>query len=315
MNIQNYQIIRELGRGGMGIVLLAKDIKLNREVAIKILNLKNFDDNKNVREHLIYNFKREAIAISNLNHKNIVNVYDTAQIDEDTHCIVMELLDGQPLSKFIEHDVFKIETALEIMIQMCKALSYIHKNNVIHRDIKPENIIYSFQNKNAKLTDFGISKFSEDKKKDFPAGTIIGTILYISPEQLQTPDDVDASSDIYSLGVSFYEILTGRLPIIGNDVREVIMAILGEKPIPVSQYNHNIPKSLEKIIDKTLAKDKKERYKDAESLESDLKNIPEYKDYLYTVFGHEYYEKENKPKLIKKFETKSNADLDWLNNI
>jgi eukaryotic-like serine/threonine-protein kinase len=225
----NFVLIKELGRGCSGIVYLALDTKLKRYVAIKQLTLDSSLPEYDKQE-TIYNFKREAIAIAGLHHENIVNVYDIAE-EDNKYFIIMEFIEGIALSKIINLNALPLEMAINIAIQICDALSYIHSKGIIHRDIKPENIIFLGQGLAklldfgfAKLTNFGSAKFSEDS--EFAPGGLIGTILYMSPEQLQNSDNVDERADIYSLAVSLYEILTGTLPFYGESLSEVVMKIL-----------------------------------------------------------------------------------------
>lgn len=277
MSLDNYEIVKELGRGGMGAVFLANDKRLKRQVAIKVLKLPNNLDIESKIDS-INNFKREAVAIANLSHNNIVCVYDIGNKD-DVHYIVMELIEGSPLSKILkmQGQPFHIEVVLKIAEEMCDALSYIHKNRVIHRDIKPENIIYTGKGI-SKLTDFGISKFTGDENMNVgKPGDIKGTILYISPEQLQSPDAVDGRADMYSFAVSMYELLTGRLPFEGESPREVIMKILRDPPIPPSHIAKDLLPHIDHVIMKAMSKDPDKRYKDVEDFRDDLNNV---KDFL-----------------------------------
>lgn len=277
MSLDNYEIIKELGRGGMGAVFLANDRRLKRQVAIKVLKLPP-ELTPDLKLESINNFKREAVAIANLSHNNIVCVYDIGN-DADVHYIVMELIDGSPLSKILklQGHPFHIDTTLKIADEICDALYYVHKNNVIHRDIKPENIIYTGKGI-SKLTDFGIAKFAGDENmKVGKAGDVKGTILYISPEQLQSPDSVDGRADIYSFGVSLYELLTGRLPFEGESPREVIMKILRDEPIAPSKIIKDLVPHIDHVILKALTKDPDKRYKNVEEFRNELKNV---KDFL-----------------------------------
>ncbi|MFN4152146.1 MAG: serine/threonine-protein kinase, partial [Candidatus Sericytochromatia bacterium] len=191
-----YMITKELGRGGMGAVYIAKDIKLQRLVALKHLIL---DPNlKELRSEIISNFQREAIALAHINHSSIVNIYDIGQESENSHYIVMELIDGSPLSKIISSQKLSLEEVLKISHDISIALDFVHNNGIVHRDIKPDNIIYTLQGK-SKLTDFGIAKSDNvSYENTYSQGSIVGTILYISPEQLHSPNTVDGRADQYS---------------------------------------------------------------------------------------------------------------------
>ncbi len=332
----NYVEIKELGRGGMGAVYLARDIKLQRQVAVKVLDLHRSNDGIN-HDKAVYNFKREAIAIANLNHENIVNIHDIGE-ENNTHYIVMELIEGQPVSKILKiHPLFP-GIVLSIIVQICSALSYVHRNGVIHRDIKPENIMLLGKGF-AKLTDFGIAKFSENKAVNSEDGDLIGTILYMPPEQLRNSDDVDERSDLYALAVSLYEMLTGRLPFNGDNIGDVIMKILTEEPIPPSSINPDLPEAIDNIILKALSKDRDFRYSSVKQFEKEIRNISEYKDLLkmqdmrfaqargggeggngdLQVNSNEIF-KNNIKKHVNVYETKSEkfsneVDLTWLDKL
>ncbi|MBC7475230.1 MAG: serine/threonine protein kinase [Candidatus Sericytochromatia bacterium] len=278
MSLDNYEIVKELGRGGMGTVFLANDKRLKRQVAIKVLKIPPGMSDEDI-EKSINSFKREAVAIANLAHNNIVCVYDIGHT-ENINYIVMELIDGAPLSKILnlQGQPFNLETGLKIADEICDSLSYIHKNKVIHRDIKPENIIYTAKGI-SKLTDFGISKFVGDDQLQFndPPGSIKGTILYISPEQLQSPETVDGRADMYSFGVSLYELLTGKLPFDGSSPREVIMKILTDTPIAPSKIAKDLLPHIDAVIMKTLEKDPSKRYDSIDELRDELRNISDFR--------------------------------------
>ena len=278
MSLDNYEIVKELGRGGMGAVFLANDKRLKRQVAIKVLKLPATMTDE-VIEDTINNFKREAVAIANLAHNNIVCVYDIGN-KENLHYIVMELIDGVPLSRLLKAQghPFTLETALKISEEICDALIYTHRNKVIHRDIKPENIIYTAKGV-SKLTDFGIAKFIGDENLQVveQPGSIKGTILYISPEQLQTPESVDGRADMYSYAVSMYELLTGRLPFEGESPREVIMKILTEEPIAPSKINQELLPHIDQVLLKAMSKEPSKRYDSISEFRDELRNIGEFK--------------------------------------
>jgi serine/threonine protein kinase len=278
MSLDNYEILKELGRGGMGAVFLANDKRLKRQVAIKVLQMPQGIDFYSAK-NAVNNFKREAVAIANLSHNNIVNIYDIGE-KGNVHYIVMELIDGQPLSKILkaQGQPFHLETVLQISSEICDALSYIHRNNVIHRDIKPENIIYTAKGI-SKLTDFGIAKFKgdQDMETESKPGDVKGTILYISPEQLQTPDLVDGRADMYSFAVSLYELLTGTTPFHGETPREVIMKILTQEPIAPSKLVPDLLPHIDSVILKALAKDPDKRYENVQEFNDEIKNIADFR--------------------------------------
>ncbi|RZK13299.1 MAG: serine/threonine protein kinase, partial [Flavobacterium sp.] len=274
----NYEIVKELGRGGMGAVFLANDKRLKRQVAIKVLKIPAGMSDSGI-EDTINNFKREAVAIANLAHNNIVCVYDIGNKD-NLHYIVMELIDGFPLSRILktQGQPFSLETTLKISEEICDALIYTHKNKVIHRDIKPENIIYTAKGV-SKLSDFGIAKFIGDENLQVveQPGSIKGTILYISPEQLQSPESVDGRSDMYSFAVSLYELLTGRLPFEGESPREVIMKILTEEPIHPSKINKDLIPHIDHVLLKALSKEPSKRYDNIAEFRDELRNISDFR--------------------------------------
>lgn len=294
MSLDNYEIVKELGRGGMGAVFLANDKRLKRQVAIKVLQMPQGIDLITAKT-AINNFKREAVAIANLSHNNIVNIYDIGD-QGNVHYIVMELIDGFPLSKILKDQgqPFHLETVLKISEEICDALAYVHKNNVIHRDIKPENIIYTAKGI-SKLTDFGIAKFKGDEgmESESKTGDIKGTILYISPEQLQTPDLVDGRADMYSFAVSLYELLTGTTPFHGESPREVIMKILTQEPVPPSKLVPDLLPHIDNVILKALAKDPSKRYENIQEFSDEMKNIAEFRS-RFAIQGGLKSEKKDK---------------------
>jgi len=249
----NYKIEKELGRGGMGIVYLATDLRLDRSVAIKVLNLSAFEDCDSDVVEIIERFNREAKAVAKLFHPNIVRIYDIGS-ENNYHYMVMEHLEGEDLSKLKATKIIDINKIVNIGIQICNALDFAHKRGIIHRDIKPANIIFDKTN-TAKLMDFGIAQLNkEGSLRLTQEGSLLGSIMYVSPEQLINAKNVESAADIYSLGVTLFELLTGKLPFEGENVPTLIMNILKDKPEPPSTYNENIPVLLDKIILKALEK-------------------------------------------------------------
>ncbi len=258
---KRYLLMQEIGRGGMGIVYKAKDTLLNRIVAYKILpsflsiNPSNFE-----------RFLREARISANLNHRNIVMIFDTGSEEEDNF-ITMEFVEGKTLDTYLhEGRKFKISEVVNIAKQLCRALAYAHKSNVVHRDIKPANIIINKEGV-IKIMDFGIAKLLEDISKDLTS--VSGTPLYMSPEQI-LGKDVDFQTDLYSFGVTIFELATGRTPFVEGDV---YYHHLHTKPISPKEINPSIPDNLCKIILKCLEKDKASRYKKAEEILADFDKL------------------------------------------
>lgn len=274
---KNYEIIKELGRGGAGSVYLAHDKKLDRQVAIKMLELDSNLDLSLIHE-MQQRFEKEAKAIARLNHPNIVDIYDFGE-ENGKHFMVIELLNGESLSSQIyKVKSLPIEKILEIGLQLCSAVSYAHSQGVIHRDIKPANIMI-LDNYKVKLTDFGIAQLHNDKLALTQAGSILGSILYIPPEQLVDSRKVDKRADVYSLGVTIFQLLTGRLPFEGNSVAEVVTKILNQDIPSMLTFNKEIPEALDRVILKAIKKEPEERYQNIEDFASALKDI---KDYLKT---------------------------------
>lgn len=265
-----YELIEKVGEGGMAVVYKARCNKLNRFVAVKILK-SEYSDN----EEIVKKFKREATAIAKLSHNNIVNVLDVGTQGE-TNYIVMEYVDGKTLKEVIE-DFGKVsyETTLTISIQIAKALECAHKNGIIHRDIKPQNILVTKEGL-VKVTDFGIAK-SVDSATLTNTSTILGSAHYFSPEQAKG-GFIDNKTDIYSLGIVMYEMLTGKLPFEADSPVTIALKHLQEEPVPPKSINSRIPESLNKLVLKCMEKDAEKRYDNANELISDLEKIKENPD-------------------------------------
>lgn len=264
MIIQNrYEIIEEVGSGGMSIVYKAKCHVLNRYVAIKVLK-PEFSDDKS----FVSKFKIEAQSAAGLSHPNIVNVYDVGE-ENGFYYIVMELVEGITLKEYIQQNGrLPYQTALDFIIQICSGIEAAHEHHTIHRDIKPQNIIVS-KNGTLKVTDFGIAKAATSNTI---AASAMGSVHYISPEQARGGYS-DERSDIYSLGVTLYEMVTGRVPFEGeNNVTVALMHIQSEV-IPPREYYPDIPVGLEKIILKMMQKRPERRYLTVNALLSDLKKL------------------------------------------
>lgn len=258
---ERYEIIERVGSGGMSEVYKARDHKLNRLVAIKILK-REFSEDKT----FVQKFIREAQSAAGLMHPNIVNVYDVGQ-EGNTHYIVMELVDGITLKKYIENKgKLSPKEVVSIGIQAALGIDAAHKNNIIHRDIKPQNIIISKEGK-VKIADFGIAKAASSETVSSNA---MGSVHYISPEQARGGYS-DAKSDIYSLGITLYEMVTGRVPFDGDTTVSIAIQHLQDELIEPSKYTPDVPISLEQIILKCTQKSPERRYHSAEELIADLK--------------------------------------------
>jgi TolB-like protein/Tfp pilus assembly protein PilF/predicted Ser/Thr protein kinase len=259
-----YKIIEELGRGGMGVVYKTEDTKLRRTVALKFLppELTHIPD---VKER----FMREAQAAAALDHPNICTVYEFDE-DEEKSFISMAYIQGQNLRKKIESGPLELEEALRIATQVAEGLQEAHKKGVVHRDIKSGNIMIDARGQ-AKIMDFGLARMTGTTLLT-QEGAAIGTIAYMSPEQARGKE-VDHRTDIWSLGVVLYEMLTGKLPFKGDHEQAVVYSILKEKPEPISGLKSDIPVSIEQVVSKALEKDKDKRYQQVEELLDDLKSI------------------------------------------
>lgn len=258
---ERYEIVEKIGSGGMSDVYKAKDHKLNRYIAVKILK-QEFNSDRN----FISKFKTEAQSAACLSHPNIVNVYDVGD-EEDIHYIVMELIDGVTLKKYIQKKGrLEARETIGIAIQVAQGLEAAHAQNIIHRDIKPQNIIISKEGK-VKVADFGIARAATAQTISSNA---MGSVHYISPEQARG-GYCDERSDIYSLGVTVYEMVTGRVPFMGDSTVSVaLLHIQSDMPSP-KEFEPSIPISLEKIIMKATQKKPEARYQSVSSMIADLK--------------------------------------------
>lgn len=268
-----YEILDKVGSGGMADVYNAKDVRLNRNVAIKVLKQEYSNDAKFVAK-----FQAEAQSVAGLSHPNVVNVYDVGE-DNDLHYIVMELVEGITLKKFIEKKgKLEINEAIGIGIQIAQGIEEAHKNHIIHRDIKPQNIIISKEGK-VKVTDFGIAKAATSNTITSNA---MGSVHYISPEQARGGYS-DEKSDIYSLGVTMYEMLAGKVPFEGESTVAVAFAHVHEDAVPLNELDETIPRSMSRIVQKCMQKKADLRYASAEELILDLRRAVSDPDGDYVV--------------------------------
>ena len=257
-----YEIISKTGVGGMATVYKAKDKVLNRDVAVKVLK-----DEFTTDEEFVKRFNSEALAAASLTHPNIVSIYDVGN-ENEIYYIVMELVRGKTLKQIItEEGVLPWKWSVNIAMQIASALETAHKNNIVHRDIKPHNIIIT-EDGVAKVTDFGIAK-AVSNSTITAFGTTIGSVHYFSPEQAKG-GYTDAKSDIYSLGVVMYEMLTGKVPFDADTSVSVALKHMQEPPIPPMEINKNIPKAVNDIILKAMEKEPMARYQTATAMLRDL---------------------------------------------
>ena len=262
-----YEITGLIGKGGMGEVYRANDTRLSRSVAIKVSS-REFNDR----------FEREAKAISALNHPNICTLYDIGP-----NYLVMELVEGEMLSKIIERGPLPLDKALHYAVQIVDALAAAHAKGVIHRDLKPGNIIIT--KNGAKVLDFGLAKLASERTPGGSsettetmtepitrAGAVLGTLYYMAPEQVEAKE-TDERSDIFSFGVVFYEMITGQRPFTGDTQAAVLAALLKDPPPPMSQRQPAVPRALERVVRKCLEKKPDDRWQSARDLKPTLEMI------------------------------------------
>lgn len=267
-----YEVLEEVGRGGMGIVYRAKDVRIERIVAIKELIIS--PGLVKEKDEIVGRFHREARTAGSLQHPNIVTIHDFGE-DNDRHFIAMEFLEGKSLKDFIDEEhKFTDDELIDMLVKICDGLQHAHDRTVIHRDIKPDNISI-MKNGTPKITDFGIARMTDSMVRNTMTqdGTMLGTLGYISPEQLQDAKSVDQRTDIFSLGAMMYEMYTNQLPFDGGNVGATILKIVSENPKPPSQINSEISPEIEEVIMKALEKDPNKRYQSVVELSEALKTI------------------------------------------
>ncbi|PIQ24247.1 hypothetical protein COW36_10530 [bacterium (Candidatus Blackallbacteria) CG17_big_fil_post_rev_8_21_14_2_50_48_46] len=267
-----YEIIEEIGRGGMGVVYKAKDVRIDRIVAIKELLIN--PALVKAAEEIIARFHREAQTAGGLQHPNIVTIHDFGE-DNGKHYIAMEFIEGKNLKEYMEDGhSFSQDQLYDILIQICEGLQHAHERKVVHRDIKPDNI--SITSKGVvKITDFGIARMSTSNPmmQMTQDGTMLGTLGYISPEQLQNSSAVDHRADLFSFGAMMYELYTSKLPFDGGNLGATILKIVSEDPVPPTRLNPDMDPRMETIIMKTLQKLPDYRYQSAGEIANAIRQL------------------------------------------
>jgi eukaryotic-like serine/threonine-protein kinase len=287
-----YELVSPIGAGGMGEVYLAEDTKLSRKVALKLLPAAFTKDATRVRR-----FVQEAKAASALNHPNILTIHEIGEAN-GAHFIATEFIDGETLRAQLYGKKLGFSAALDVATQIASALAAAHAVGVIHRDIKPENVMVR-RDGIVKVLDFGLAKLTEQRpdtvdseaptiaKVNTDPGTVMGTANYMSPEQARG-QEVDARSDIFSLGVVLYEMLAGRAPFAGVNALDVVGAILNQEPVPLKSHAPDAPTELQRIVSKALRKDRDERYQHIKDLLLDLKDLKQELEFAAKLRGAQF---------------------------
>ncbi|MHC4230130.1 MAG: serine/threonine protein kinase, partial [Planctomycetota bacterium] len=266
--IPGYKIIGKLGAGAMAVVYKAKQLSLNRMVAIKVLP-KRFSENPEYVER----FYKEGQAAGSLNHPNIVQAIDVGEAG-GYHYFVMEYVEGKTISDdLVAGQIFSEAEALEIIIQVANALAHAHACSLIHRDVKPKNIMIS-NNGTVKLADMGLARATTDiEAAQSEAGKAYGTPYYIAPEQIRGKIDIDGRADIYGLGATLYHMLTGRVPFMAEDSADVMRKHLREKLVPPDHINTSLSAGVSEVVEIMMAKRREDRYHNVEELLTDLEAL------------------------------------------
>src|SRR5688572_21480521 len=275
--INHYRVISALGAGGMGEVYLAEDKRLQRKVALKFLPALLTQETTHLRR-----FEQEARAVAALSHPNVCTIHEVIKTESGRHCIVMEYVEGVTLRERITKGQMEIAEALDAAVQIASGLSAAHEAGVVHRDVKPENVMVR-RDGYMKILDFGLAKLTQDKSELVDSegetrapnlhttpGVVMGTFSYMSPEQARGLQ-VDERTDIWSLGVVLYEMVAGRQPFKGATPTDLIIAVAGQDPAPLTSFAPDVPIQLERIVMKALSKERPQRYQSANDMLADLK--------------------------------------------
>jgi non-specific serine/threonine protein kinase len=272
--ISHYRILEKLGEGGMGVVYKAQDVQLQRPVALKFLPPHIADSSEEKAR-----FIQEAQSASALNHPNVTTIHGIEESPEGLF-IAMEYVEGKTLKQIVEEETLSVKKVLDIGIQVCEGLAMAHEKGIVHRDIKSDNIMLTPRGQ-VKIMDFGLAKLKGASKLT-QTGSTLGTLAYMSPEQAQG-EEVDQRSDIFSFGVVLYELLTGKLPFVGEHQAAIIYSIINEDPQPIARFNNQVSAKLEDMVFKALAKDKEERYQHIDDLLADSRREKKSLEYVRTA--------------------------------
>ena len=303
-----YEVIRLLGEGGMANVYLGEDTILNRKVAIKVLRGDLANDEKFLRR-----FQREALSASSLSHPNIVEMYDVGE-DDGNFYIVMEYIEGRNLKQLLKRrNSLTLNEVMDIMLQLTDGIAHAHDSYIIHRDIKPQNILI-LDNGLVKITDFGISTALNSTQLT-QTNSVMGSVHYLPPEQA-TGKAASIKSDIYSMGILMYELLTGKLPFKGDNAVEIALKQMKEKIPSILEEKPNIPQSVENIVLRACAKNPKNRYDDAKEMHDDLEKCLKEENKDVPVLKYKYEEEDlGETKIMPDIKKKINNEEPLINEI
>ena len=265
--VSGYEILGELGRGGMGVVYKARDQKLNRVVALKMILSGSHASDEDMRR-----FQTEAEAVARMQHPNIVQIYEVAE-HEGTPFLALEFAEGGSLEQQISGTPQNARQSAELTETLARAIQAAHEEEIIHRDLKPANILLTAEG-DPKITDFGLAKRMDDDSNQTKTGSLLGTPSYMAPEQVSgNRQDLGPSADIYALGAILYHLLTGRPPFLAETPLDTLMQVMGEEPVPPRRLNSTLPRDLETITLKCLEKDPQRRYESCRQMADDLRKF------------------------------------------
>ena len=260
-----YDIIRVLGKGAMGLVYEARDPNLDRRVAIKTIKVENLSEEAAAEYEA--RFRTEARSAARLQHPNIVSVYDSDR-HGDMAYLVMEFIQGEDLKQHLDGGKrYSLAQSLAMVADVLAALDYAHRQNIVHRDVKPANLLIE-ANGRVKLTDFGVARIQDSGEDTRTQGTMVGTLKYMSPEQVQGVP-IDSRADLFAVGVVLYQLLTGKRPFDGDTDFAIIQQIVGHTPAAPSTFSSSLPASIDAVVARALVKKREHRYASAQEFAAD----------------------------------------------